>query len=442
MSTPEGDHEALQRRLERLSRALGPSARAGTAPATSVPAKHERATDPMQVIGGGGLAASVALIALAIALGQTPLLIVAVVLALASGGALLTAALNRSSSGSSAHIGMGADVAQDAIIEPGAAVQMGATVDSGAVIKPGATVEMGATVGPGAVIKRGAVVRMGATVNARAVLEEGAAVGWGSEIGEGAVVGRNAIVGAGSTVHADAQVPEGTRLLPGATWAKGVGARSGVVGSTKAPVAREAPALDPREARIHAACERIEAELRSAPDSVREYLGATAQTASALRATCMGLLQRERVLRSESSAESLAFLEQEKAELQKRIASASDERVRDSLRSAVAAIDDQHQQRMRLRTNADRLDAELTRMQWTLDGMATQLVRLRTAGVEAGPASNTEVLRTVEQLHDEIDAIAEALEHVSGMGGPELQPVVDVAGEPSQPHDRPRERQR
>ena len=125
-----------------------------------------------------------------------------------------------------------------------------------------------------------------------------------------------------------------------------------------------------------------------------------------------------------------------------RIASASDERVRDSLRSAVAAIDDQHQQRMRLRTNADRLDAELTRMQWTLDGMATQLVRLRTAGVEAGPASNTEVLRTVEQLHDEIDAIAEALEHVSGMGGPELQPVVDVAGEPSQPHDRPRERQR
>jgi hypothetical protein len=203
----------------------------------------------------------------------------------------------------------------------------------------------------------------------------------------------------------------GTRLLPGATWTKGIGARAPEHAQAVAP--GKSPAPDAREARIQAACERIEVELRQAPERIREYLGASDPMVSALRATCLGLIERERLLRAESSPDRLAFLDQEKAELDKRIAAATDESVRRSLQQAVAAIEDQKRQRGLLRQSAERLDAELTRLVWTLEGMGAQLVRLRTAGLEAASAPEQEVLSSMRQLHVEIDAISNALEDVA-----------------------------
>jgi carbonic anhydrase/acetyltransferase-like protein (isoleucine patch superfamily) len=296
-----------------------------------------------------------------------------------------------------------------------ARIGMGATVASDARVEPGATVEMGATVEAGAVIKQGAVVRMGATVHARAVLEAGAVVGWGAEVGEGAVLEEKAVVGAGATVGSGARVPTGTRLLPGTTWTPG----------TNATAERgQATPEDPRLARIGAACDRIGAELRQARPQVRALLGASDRTAAMLRTTCSALVAREQALRAECSPDRLAFLDHEREELQRRRAAATDERVRHSLSSAVEAIDDQKRQRALLATSAERLDAELTRMEWTLDGMAAQLVRLRTAGDDVAAAPSEEVLRSLGQLHDEIDAMAEALEHVAG-NAPE--PLAEIA---------------
>jgi carbonic anhydrase/acetyltransferase-like protein (isoleucine patch superfamily) len=297
------------------------------------------------------------------------------------------------------HIGMGAEVAQ------------------GAVIEPGATVEMGAEVREGAVVKSGAVVRMGATVKANAVLEEGATVGWGADVEEGAVVGKGAVVGAGATVRKGAHVPAGTHMMPGSTWSAGTGVRA------EPKQAAPAPVQDPREARILAACERIETELRQAPEAARELLGASAETALGLRETCLGLLRRERTLRLESSPESLAFLDKEKAELHRRIMGTADVAVRQSLTQAVAAIEEQRRQRGLMHQSAERLDAELTRLMWTLDSMGAQLARLRAAGTEATSATDPEMLRSMQQLHDEIDAITEALE---GVARGDLQPVSPV----------------
>ncbi|MFP2907169.1 hypothetical protein ACLESD_19390, partial [Pyxidicoccus sp. 3LFB2] len=227
-------------------------------------------------------------------------------------------------------------------------------------------------------------------------------------------------------------VPPGTRLAPGSTWSSGVGARA-----EPRPV-QPAPVQDPREARILAACERIEAELRQAPQQVRELLGASGETARGLGETCLGLLRRERTLRSECSPESLAFLEKEKAELQRRSTEATDPSVRRSLSLAVEAIDDQLRQRGLMRQSAERLDAELTRLMWTLDGMGAQLVRLRSAGAEVAVAPNAEVLQSMQQLHDEIDAIADALEHVARGDLQPISPVDDVGSAP--PGTRSRER--
>jgi carbonic anhydrase/acetyltransferase-like protein (isoleucine patch superfamily) len=363
-------------------------------------------------------------VAVGIATGQAALVVVGTLLALL-GAALRIGAVGQVLAGS-----LPAGLAPKDMTRPH--IGMGAEVAQGAVIEPGATVEMGAEVGAGAVVKSGAVVRMGATVKAKAVLEEGATVGWGADVEEGAVVGKGAVVGAGSTVRAGAHVPPGTHMMPGSTWSAGMGTRAEQKPTAQAP----APVQDPREARILAACERIETELSQAPEAARELLGASAQTALGLRETCLGLLRRERALRLESSPESLTFLDKEKMELQRRILAATDPAVRQSLTQAVVAIDEQCRQRGLMHQSAERLDAELTRLMWTLDGMGAQLARLRAAGAEATSGTDPEVLQSMRQLHDEIDAIAEALE---GVARGDLRPVsaVDSGGAtPSGPRER------
>ena len=77
---------------------------------------------------------------------------------------------------------------------------------------------------------------------------------------------------------------------------------------------------------------------------------------------------------------------------------------------------------------ADRLDAELTRLLWTVDGMGAQLVRLRTAGAEVGAAGDLEAARDVKKLQEEIGAIADALEEIGAAQRAEIIPVSDVGG--------------
>ncbi len=118
-------------------------------------------------------------------------------------------------------------------------------------------------------------------------------------------------------------------------------------------------------------------------------------------------------MRAEASPEALARLDQEKAAIEARLALASDAQVRRSLSGAVTAIAAQQKQRALLQNDADRLDAELTRLIWTLDGMGTELVRVRTTGAEFYQGSTAEIARSVEQLEDEINNIAQALEEVN-----------------------------
>ncbi|HEU4577045.1 MAG TPA: hypothetical protein VFS67_02250 [Polyangiaceae bacterium] len=291
----------------------------------------------------------------------------------------------------------------------GPRVGMGATVAADAVLHDGSVVEMGATVSAGAVIERGAVVRMGASVGRRAVLEAGATVSWGASVGEGAVVGAGAVVAAGSDVAAGARVPPHTSMAPGTSWTAALsGARHA------APQLREDAELaaDPRAEHIRKACDRLEEEYARAPELVRGMFGDARTTLSSLRRTCLDLLARERALRAEASPAALQRLEQEQASLEARLAQATDEQVRRSLSGAVAAIAAQHEQRRLLQNNADRLEAELTRLIWTMDGMGTELLRVRTAGAEISQGSTLEIAQSVQQLQDEINSIAEALEEL------------------------------
>jgi carbonic anhydrase/acetyltransferase-like protein (isoleucine patch superfamily) len=290
-----------------------------------------------------------------------------------------------------------------------ARIGMGATIAQSAVIEPGASVEMGATIGRGAVVRSGAVVRMGATVSRDAVVEAGAIVSWGAVVNRGAVVGERAVVGAGSVVRQGGRVPPGMQLSPGTVYAGDAAALPAPIASTSPAVARARPA-DGRDERLAAVCDKLEAELRSSPEQARAFLGGSDLTISSLRRTCEDLSRRERAMREEANPDSVARLGEERAALEKQLASEQDEQLRGSLRGAVAAIDEVKRQRELLRVGAERLQAEHTRLLYTLEGLASQLVRLRTAGATAAPG---ELSQSVLDLRARIDAIADALEEVS-----------------------------
>lgn len=315
--------------------------------------------------------------------------------------------------GAGPHVGMGATVATDAVLHEGSVVEMGASVGAGAVLEWGALVEMGASVGAGAVLERGAVVRMGASVGPHAVLEQGAAVSWGASVGEGAVIGAGTMIAAGAEVAAGARVPAHSYLAAGTSWT----ATAAQSDASRLPTARAElvieVASDPRAEQIGKVCDRLEEEYARAPEPVQAMFGEARTTLSSLRRTCLDLVAREHSLRAEASPETLARLDQEKAAIEARLARASDEQVRQSLAGAVTAIAAQQEQRKLLQNQADRLEAELTRLIWTIDGMSTELVRVRTAGVEFYQGSTAEIARSVEQLQSEINNIAQALEEVN-----------------------------
>ncbi|WP_224372289.1 hypothetical protein [Hyalangium versicolor] len=397
---PDSREKSLE---ESLARVHGALARTNTA----APAKGRAPAEPDKssvtgAIGSGALAT--ALVVLAVITGQWWLILPALVFFIGA-GLLLVKRFSKEFSAcergvtwregnQGPHIGMGATVASDAVLEPGAIV------------------EMGATVGSGARIREGAIVRMGATVMDNAVIEPRAIVSWGATVHKGAVVGSDASVGAGADIEAGAHVPPHMSLMPGSTFRASAGQAPALTTTPAKPARTEEP-VDPRLPRIDTICDRLEAELSQSPESVRAFLGTSSETIAALRRTCHDLLKRERALREESSSEALARLDSEKAVLESRIAAARDEPVRRSLQGAVTAIEEQKRQRELFQRNADRLDAEFTRLAWTLEGMVAQMVRLRSAAPQPGAAADPELEKSLLQLHSEIDAIAEALEHVS-----------------------------
>jgi len=323
---------------------------------------------------------AIVLIVAAVSTGNKALLALAMVLAAAGGAAFIARNVSQPVKKLVGDMGIG----------------MGATVEEGAVVEPGATVEMGATVARGAKVLKGARVRMGATIERDAVLMPGAIVSWGAVVEGGATVGEAAIVGAGSTVQRGAQVPPGMRINPGVTFGGG------------SAVLPEAPRRKPVETnRAAALCDRLEQELRDSPEHVRAFLGTSQETIASLRRTCDDLAQREQAMRDEAN---LTQLDEERAALQKKLAAETDAHLRQSLEGAVAAIDELKRQRELLRVGADRLAAEQSRLVYTLEGLASQFVRLRTAGAGAAPA---ELQQSLAQLRDRIDAIADAIEQVT-----------------------------
>ena len=182
---------------------------------------------------------------------------------------------------------------------------------------------------------------------------------------------------------------------------------------------------DPRDARVDAICDKILGEIRSAPEVVKDIFIKPDETVAALRATCRDLTRRERDLRKFLSPQEDERLAREREALQKRIDGEADEVTKMRLASALAALDQQRDQRLELTRAAARFDAEHTRISYTLESLYTQVVRMRSADSSSVDVAGAGLRRSLDMLSHEVNALADALEKVNSGESAKMRKVAE-----------------
>ena len=175
----------------------------------------------------------------------------------------------------------------------------------------------------------------------------------------------------------------------------------------------EAP-VDPRLTRVDAVCEKLLAELRAGKGVLQEMVRSPERTVQDLRKSCHELIRRERELRTVAPPEDVQRLADERKKLETRWAAEEDVVVRDRLRAALQVLDEQVRQRAELTKAADRLEAEFTRLAYTLENLYAQVLRVRSADAADADVAGAGLRHSVEQLGAEVDAVTSALEEVHG----------------------------
>ena len=201
------------------------------------------------------------------------------------------------------------------------------------------------------------------------------------------------------------------------------GLRTGTTAS--APAAGAPPQMDPRDARVDGICDKILAELRVAPEVVKEIFRKPEETIAALRTTCRDLTRRERDVRKFLSPEEDLRLSREHDALQKRVETESDEVAKLRLSSALAALEQQRDQRLELARSAARFEAEHTRISYTLESLYTQIVRMRSADSASVDVAGAGLRRSLDMLSQEVNALADALEKVNRGEAAKMKQVAE-----------------
>jgi DNA repair exonuclease SbcCD ATPase subunit len=190
--------------------------------------------------------------------------------------------------------------------------------------------------------------------------------------------------------------------------------------------------VDARLARVDELCDQLLADICSAPAVLREFVQKPEEAVQALRDGVHALERREREIRALANPEEDARLQSERDSLQRRLAAEQDAVTRERLGQALQALEQQRSQRASLLTAASRLEAERTRLLYTLEGLHTQVLAVRSTA-EAGQeqAAADRLRQSLDTLSTEVSAVAGALESVQAVDAGAVSPA-----EPRAPNTR------
>jgi hypothetical protein len=243
------------------------------------------------------------------------------------------------------------------------------------------------------------------------------------------------ITGPKLTQSTEVQVPLRPAVAGGPSQEQQRAERFGSIGGIRnvleqRPVAPLSPVVlqDERDVRVDAICNKILAELKTSPEAVKDIFIKPEETVAALRATCRDLTRRERDLRKFLAPADDERLVREREALQTRIDAESDEVTKMRLASALAALDQQRDQRLELKRAAARFDAEHTRISYTLESLYTQVVRMRSADSSSVDVAGAGLRRSLDLLSQEVNALADALEKVNSGEAERMRKVAQGPG--------------
>ncbi len=185
---------------------------------------------------------------------------------------------------------------------------------------------------------------------------------------------------------------------------------------TATPESPAQAAITERESRVDGICDRLLSELKGAPPLVRELLRRPEETIEALRAASRELARRERSLRAALTDEEAARLDRERTALSARVEATPDAVVRERLSGALAALDAELTHRVQLSTAVARIEAEGTRILYSLESLRAQILRALASDSAASEVTRESLKGGLEALGAEVDAVATALEEVHGVG--------------------------
>lgn len=170
---------------------------------------------------------------------------------------------------------------------------------------------------------------------------------------------------------------------------------------------------DPREERLDRACDGLLAALRDSPQTLAAVFNGSEKVVTLLQSSARDLLRRERTLRELVRPEEEGRLRAERDALAQRVAQATDEVARSRFEAALVAVDEQIAKRRDVARNADRLEAEHTRLIATLEGLLVNVVRLRSADATSAHVAGAGLQESLDALRSEVDALADAAEEMN-----------------------------
>ncbi|HZJ55223.1 MAG TPA: hypothetical protein VFD38_13875 [Myxococcaceae bacterium] len=206
---------------------------------------------------------------------------------------------------------------------------------------------------------------------------------------------------------------EGTRRLIGR---RGPEVEAEAVRDETTEAVRDETGVDARLARVDELCDQLLADIQSAPPLLRQIVQRPEEAVQALREGVHALERREREIRALARPEDDARLQAERESLQRRLTAEQDAVTRQRLGQALEALDQQRSQRASLLTAAARLEAERTRLLYTLEGLHTQVLAVRSTAEAGQEQAAAERLReSLDTLSSEVSAVAGALESVQAV---------------------------
>lgn len=171
-------------------------------------------------------------------------------------------------------------------------------------------------------------------------------------------------------------------------------------------------AIAARVTRVDGICEKLLAELKTAPKVVHELIRKPEETVEALRSASHELARREKELRAAITEEGDQRLSVERTELAARAEVETDGVVKSRLAQALQSLDEQLAQRAELATSAARIEAEGTRILYSLESLRAQVLRTWAADSTSPDVAGEGLRHGLELLNKEMDAVATALEEI------------------------------